>query len=127
MSSYQPALLVEMIDGEPTSSEIEGEAIILISRNDHGGLEASGTFKSTDERLQNPERIQNMPFQYEGLAFEGNKPYEIRAVVFVKDSGGDLYEIEASTEPVIVQKLDIFGKPVTFPNLLEFDPTDESN
>jgi hypothetical protein len=34
-----------------------------------------------------------------------------------------LYELEARTEPVIVQRLDTTGKPVTFSDLLKFDPS----
>lgn len=124
MSSYQPAVLIGMVENEPAGDEIEGEAVILISRNERGGMEASGTFRSADERLQDSKRLPKLLFQYEGVAFEGDKHYEIRAVVFVKGSQGGLYELEASTEPVIVQRLDTTGKPVTFSDLLEFGPSD---
>jgi hypothetical protein len=127
MSSYQPAILIEMVENEPASDEIEGEAVILISRNEHGGMEASGTFRSTDRRLQDRERLPKLLFQYEGVAFEGNRRHEIRAVMVVRSSQGELYELEASTEPVIVQRLDATGKPIVFPDLLEFDPTDDPN
>lgn len=107
MSSYQPAILIEIVDDEPVADEIEGEALILISRNDRGGMEASGTFKSKDERLRNLSRLSSMVFQYEGVAFEeGNKRHEIRALMFIKSSDGELFELEASTEPVVVQRLD---------------------
>ncbi len=86
MSSYQPAVLIGMVENEPAGDEIEGEAVILISRNERGGMEASGTFRSTDERLQDSKRLPKLLFQYEGVAFEGDKRYEIRAVVFVKGS-----------------------------------------
>jgi hypothetical protein len=49
-------------------------------------MEAFGTFRSTDERLQDSKRLPKLLFQYEGVAFEGDKRYEIRAVVFVKGS-----------------------------------------
>lgn len=124
MSSYQPAVLIEMVENEPAGDEIEGKAVILISRNERGGMEASGTFRSADERLQDSKRLPKLLFQYEGVAFEGDKHYEIRAVVFVKGSQGELYELEASTEPVIVQRLDTAGKPVTFGDLPEFGPLD---
>lgn len=104
MSSYQPATLVKMVENEPTSDEIEGEALIFISRDEHGGMVASGTFKSTSERLRSVGS--GTLFLYEGLAFEeGNKRHEIRAVMFVQGGQHDLYELEAYTEPVIVQKL----------------------
>jgi hypothetical protein len=127
MSSYQPALLVVMVENEPAGDEIEGEAVVLISRNERGGMEASGTFRSTDERLHDPERLPKLLFQYEGAAFEGDRRYEIRALMVVKRSQGELYELEASTEPVIVQRLDATGKPIVFPDPLEFDPNGELN
>lgn len=124
MSGYQPAILIEMVDNEPSFEEIKGGAVILISRNERGVMEASGTFRSTDKRLRDPERLPKMLFQYKGAAFEGDKHYEISAVMVVKNSQGELYELEASTEPVNAQRLDTTSKPVTFDNLLEFDPTD---
>jgi hypothetical protein len=127
MSSYQPAVLIGMVENEPAGDEIEGEAVILISRNERGSMEASGTFRSADKRLQDRERLPKLLFQYEGSAFEGNRRYEIRATMAAKSSQGELYELEASAEPVIVQRLDITGEPVTFDDLLEFDPTDEAN
>jgi hypothetical protein len=127
MSSYQPALLVRIVENEPAGDEIEGEAVILISRNERGGMEASGTFRSTDERLHDPERLPKLLFQYEGPAFEGSRRYEIRALMAVKSSHGELYELETSTEPVIVQRLDATGKPIVFPDSLDFDPNDELN
>lgn len=103
MSSYQPAILVKMVENEPTSDEIKGEALILISRDEHGGMVASGTFKSTSERLCS--LASDALFLYEGLAFEeGNKRHEIRAVMFVQGNQDDLYELEAYTKPVIVHK-----------------------
>ncbi len=37
-----------MVENEPAGDEIEGEAVILISRNERGGMEASGTFTPYD-------------------------------------------------------------------------------
>ncbi len=127
MSSYQPAILVEMIEDEPAGDEIEGEAVILISRDERGSMEASGTFKSADRRLQDSRRLSKLLFQYEGSAFEENRRYEIRALMAVRSSRGDLYELEAGTEPVVVQRLDTTGNPIIFDDPLVFDPNDELN
>ncbi len=127
MSGYQPAILVELVENEPTSEEIRGEAVVLISRNDHGSMEASGTFRSADVRLQDSERLPTMLFQYEGLAYEGNRRHEIRAVMVVKDGYGELYELEAYTVAIAMQELDTASNPVTFDDLLEFDPPNETN
>ncbi len=124
MSSYQPAVLIGIVENEPAGDEIEGEAVILISRNERGRMEASGTFRGTDEHLQDSKRLPKLLFQYEGVAFEEDKRYEIRAVMFVKGSQGKLYELEASTEPVIVQRFGTAGKPVTLSDLLKFDTSD---
>lgn len=64
MFSYQPAILIEMIEDEPAGDEIEGEAVILISRDERGGMEASGRFRSADRRLKDPERLPGLLFQY---------------------------------------------------------------
>ena len=45
----------------------------------------------------------------------------------VKGNHGELYELEASTEPVVVHRLDTTGNPVVFPDSLRFDPNDELN
>lgn len=127
MSSYQPAILIGMIENEPAGDEIEGEAVILISRNERGGMGASGRFRSTDRRLKDPERLPKLLFQYEGVAFEGDKRYEIRALMVVRSSRGELYELEASTEPVVVQRIDTTSKPIIFDDPLVFDPNDELN
>lgn len=127
MSSYQPAILIGMVENEPAGDEIEGEAVILISRNERGGIEAFGTFRSVDRRLKDPERLPGLLFQYEGVAFEGDKRYEIRALMALKSSQGELYELEASTEPVVVQRLDTTSKLLIFDNPLVFDPNDELN
>ncbi len=127
MSSYQPAILIGMVENEPSGDEIKGEAVVLIFRNERGGMEASGTFKSADRRLQDSKRLPKLLFQYEGVAFEGDKRYEIRAVMAVRSSRGGLYELEASTEPVVVQRLDKTGKPIIFDDPLEFDPSNELN
>lgn len=125
MSSFQPAVLLGMVENEPAGDEIEGEAVILISRNERGNMEASGTFRSADRRLQDPKRLPKLRFQYEGSAFEGSRRYEIRAVMALRSSHGELYELEASTEPVVVQRLDANGKPIIFNDPLEFDPSNE--
>ncbi len=107
ISSYQPAILIEMVENEPKSDKIEGEALSLISIDERGGMVASGTFKSSDERLRDLENLSGKLFQYKGLAFEeGSRRREIRAVMFIKGSDGDLFELESNTEPVIVQRLD---------------------
>jgi hypothetical protein len=61
-------------------------------------------------------------FHYEGPAFEGNRRYEIRTTMVVKSHQEELYELEASMEPVVVQRLDRTGKPIIFDDPLEFDP-----
>lgn len=122
MSSYQPAILIGMVGNEPSGGEIEGEAVVLISRNERGVMEASGTVRSTDERLRYPERLPKLLFQYEGPAFEGNRRYEIRTTMVVKSHQEELYELEASMEPVVVQRPDRTGKPIIFDDPLEFDP-----
>ncbi|CAA9382847.1 MAG: hypothetical protein AVDCRST_MAG93-9291 [uncultured Chloroflexia bacterium] len=127
MSSYQPAILVEIVENEPAGDEIEGEAVILISRDERGSMEASGTFRSADRRLQDSKRLPRLLLQYEGMAVEGDKCYEIRALMVVRSSLGGLYELEASTEPVVVQRLDKAGKPIIFDDPLVFDPSDELN
>lgn len=68
-------------------------------------METSGTFHTKDERLVNTKGFIGRPFQYEGVVHEGNKGYEVRATVYVVTVQGDLYKLEASTEPVIVEKL----------------------
>ena len=125
MSSYQPAVLIGMVENEPSGDEIKGEAVVFISRNERGSMEASGTFKSADRRLQDSKRLPKLLFLYEGVAFEGDKRYEIRAFVVVRSSRGGLYELEASTEPIVVQRLDTTGNPVDFPDSRVFDPNDE--
>lgn len=121
MSNYQPAILIGMVENEPSGDEIKGEAVVLISRNERGGMEASGTFRSTDERLRDPERLPKLLFHYEGPAFEGNRRYEIRTTMVVKSHQEELYELEANMEPVVVQRLDRTGKPIIFDDPLEFD------
>ena len=121
MSNYQPAILIVMVENEPSGDEIKGEAVVLISRNERGGMEASGTFRSTDEQLLDPERLPKLLFHYEGPAFEGNRRYEIRTTMVVKSHQEELYELEANMEPVVVQRLDRTGKPIIFDDPLEFD------
>jgi hypothetical protein len=127
MSSYQPAVLIGMVENEPAGDEIEGEAVILISRDERGKMEASGTFRSADRRLLNSERLPKLRFQYEGVAFDGDRRHEIRSLMAVRSGQDELYELEASAEPVVVQRLDTTGKPVIFDDPLVFDPDGEPN
>ena len=105
MPSYQPALLIEIVNEELVGDEIEGEAVMRLSHHERGGLEASGTFKATTERLGGIPGLISRLFQYEGPAVEGSKTYEVRATVYIATVQGNLYGIESSTEPVIVERL----------------------
>ena len=127
MTRYQPALLIKLINDEPAGAEIEGEAIIFITRDERGGREASGSFKRADKPFQAAQRLLDRLFQYEGSAFEQDNRYELRATMVVTSSRGELCELETNSEPVIVQKLDVSGKPIVFPGITEFDPSDNSN
>ena len=120
MSSFQPAILIEMIDHEPSGIETSGQAIMWISRNEHGGMDASGTFKTAGAPLTGGEQLQGRAFQYEGPAYEAGKASEIRAVVYVVSVHGDLCELEALTEPVIVQKVDVRAEPAALRDPLEY-------
>ncbi len=120
VSSFQPAILIEMIDHEPSGKETSGQAIMWISRNEHGVMEASGTFKTAGAPLTGGEQLQGRMFQYEGPAYEAGKAYEIRTVVFVVSVQGDLYELEALTEPVVVHKVDEADEPAALPDLIEY-------
>ena len=120
MSSFRPAILIEMIDHEPSGKETSGQAIMWISRNEHGGMEASGTFKTAGAPLPGGGQLQGRAFQYEGPAYEAGKEYEIRAVVVVVSVHGDLYELEALAEPVVVQKVDTADEPAALPDPLEY-------
>ena len=91
-----------------------------ISRNEHGGRDASGTFKTAGEPLTGGGQLQGRAFQYEGPAYEADKAYEIRTVVFVVSVHGDLYELEALAEPVVVQKVDEADEPPALPYLIEY-------
>ena len=91
-----------------------------ISRNEHGGRDASGTFKTAGAPLTGGEQLQGRAFQYEGPAYEAGKASEIRAVVFVVSVQSDLYELEALTEPVVVHKVDEADEPAALPDLIEY-------
>lgn len=103
MPNFRPATLIELIDDEPSGRKIDGQAIMRISRNERGSMEASGTFKAEGALLKN--RFEGRTFQYEGLAYEATKEDEIRVLVFVMSVQGDLYELEALTEPVVIYKV----------------------
>lgn len=120
MSSFQPAILIELIDDEPSGTETSGQAIMWISRDERGGMDASGTFKTEGTPLTADEQLQGRAFQYEGPADEGGKASEIRAVVFVVSVHGDLYELEALTEPVVVQKVDTADESTALHGPLEY-------
>ncbi len=98
---------------------MNGQAIMWISRDERGGMEASGTFKTSGAPLPGGGQLQGRVFQYEGPAYEAGKAYEIRAVVFVVSVHGDLYELEALTEPVVVQKVDEVDEPAALTDRLE--------
>ena len=91
-----------------------------VSRNERGGMDASGTFKTAGPPLTEGEQLQGRVFQYEGPAYEAGKAHEIRAVIFVVSVQGDLYELEALTEPVVVQKVDAMAEPAALPNPIEY-------
>ena len=120
MFSFQPAILIELIDHEPSGKEISGQAIMWISRNERGGMEAFGTFKTAGAPLTGGEQLQGRAFQYEGLAYEAGKASEIRALVFVVSVHGDLYELETLTEPVVVQKVDEADEPAALLDPIEY-------
>ena len=99
---------------------MNGQAIMWISRNERGGMEASGTFKTAGPPLTGGEQLQGRVFQYEGPAYEASRAYEIRAVVFVVSVQGDLYKLEALIEPVVVQKVNEADEPAALPDSLEY-------
>ena len=111
MPSFRPATLIELIDHEPSGREIDGQAIMRISRSERGSMEASGTFKAESALFK--DQLEGRTFQYEGLAYEATKEDEIRVLVFVVSVQGDLYELEALTEPVVVQKVDAAAEPIS--------------
>ena len=120
MPSFRPATLIELIDHEPSGDDINGEAIMWISRNERGGMDASGTFRSKDARLDDDGHLSDRSFQYEGPAYEATREHEIRVLVFVVSVQGELYELEALTEPVVVQKADQDDEPAAVPDRLEY-------
>ena len=83
MTSFYPAVLIEIAEHEPPGDEIHGEAIMWISCNERGGMEASGTFRSKDARLSDDGHLSDRSFQYEGLAYEATKECEIRVLVYI--------------------------------------------
>lgn len=109
-----------MIGHEPSGKETNGQAIMWISRDERGGRDASGTFKIAREPLTEGEQLQGRVFQYEGPAYEAGTAYEIRALVFVVSVHGDLYELEALAEPVIVQRVNPADEPAALPDPLEY-------
>ena len=120
MTNFYPAVLIEIVDHEPSGDDIHGEAIMWISRNERGGMKASGTFRSKDARLSDDGHLSDRSFQYEGLAYEATKECEIRVLVYVVSVQGDLYELEALTEPVVVQEVDTTDETVALPDPLEY-------
>ncbi len=119
MPGFRPATLIELIDDEPSGKEIDGQAIMWVSRNERGSMEASGTFKIEGAPYAGEEQLTGRAFQYEGLASEAGKDHDIRALVLIVSVHGDLYELEALTEPVVVQKIDATNEPITVPERLE--------
>lgn len=105
MPDFGPVVLIELVEGEPAGGKIEGEAVMRISRGERGGMAASGTFRTVHERLGGVEGLIGRLFQHEGAAYEGDKGHEVRAAVYVVSVQGNLYELETSTEAVIVEKL----------------------
>ena len=120
MTSFYSAFLIEIVDREPSGDEIGGEAIMWISRNERGGMDASGTFRSNDARLNDDGHLSDRSFQYEGLAYEAARKHEIRVLVYIVSVHGNLYELEALTEPVVVQKADQDDEPAAVPDRLEY-------
>ena len=120
MTSFYSAVLIEIVDHEPSGDDIGGEAIMWISRNERGGMDASGTFRSKDARLADDGHLSDRSFQYEGPAYEATREHEIRVLVYVVSVQGDLYELEALTEPVVVQKVDAAAEPAAVPDRREY-------
>lgn len=79
---------------------------MTIFRDRHGAAQVAGTFRSDDERLQHLTDGSERLFEYEGVAFEGARGCQIRALVSVLHGEDELHELEARAEPVIVRCLD---------------------
>ena len=106
MPDYLAAVLLEAGLASSTPPRIEGQAIMTIFRDHHGAAQVAGTFKSGDERLQDLTDGAEWLFEYEGVAFEGDRGCVIRALVSVLHGKDELHEVEANAEPIIVRWLD---------------------
>lgn len=106
MSEYKPAVLIPMCGQESSATEIIGQAIVTIFRDAQGVPHVSGTFKSTDKRLYSSEQASRTLYEYRGVVYEGSKQGEIAITVSLTHHIGDLHEMEAGAEPVVVRWLD---------------------
>jgi hypothetical protein len=102
MTEFQPAILVLMSGQEVGAIEVFGQAIVTIFRNAQGLRQASGTFRSSDERLGSLHESVSRTYEYRGVAYEGSKQGEIAVAVSIKQHKDDLYEIEGDAEPIIL-------------------------